>query len=307
MKPNFFQRHWKKGLVTIIVVIVFFMSLGIYLGNQDDTVYQEPSRSRTSAPQFDDYMNAPSESSYPSPSAISTGKAALRESASTGNTARKVSKTVDADIEVQKGTLAEKIAALQTFITSKQGYVISSRESKETVDKDEYSTTDIAFKVPFAELEKTLAYVRTVGDVQSLNSYTTDLTNQYQDTQAYIDSYQKEKEQIEKLLAKADKIADIITIEQKLSEIQRNIDQNKKDLINLGRQTDYITVNLHVSEKQNIQEVRRYLTPFTELATLFTKSFNAAIEFLMVVIGFAIPIGIIWLLWRGARRLFGRR
>ena len=311
--PGFFRQHWKKLLVGLVIFIVLSMSWSVYTEMDFET--QEDSYDGGNNWGFGGGAVRESKVGMPAPSMGSSAmmgesydyaESYTEEAPVAPLEQRRISKNAGAQIEVSKGSIYGKFDSLQGFVSQNEGYLISSNEYKEVIQDKEYITIDIQFKVPFANFDQTLAFLRTLGEVKSLNSYASDVTNEYKDEKAYLESYKIEKERIQKLLEKAITVEDILKIESKLNELQRTIDQYQQQIINIERQTDYSTISVSLREKRDIEEASRFFTPFQDLIELFAVSFNGAIEFLIVVLGFVIPIGVLILLWKGIKRIARR-
>lgn len=206
---------------------------------------------------------------------------------------RKIRRTAYATIQISKDNVYPALTSLQSFITQQNGFVLSSNEYKQRINGEDYLTIDTGFRIPVEKYEESISFLRTLGTVQSLSSNAQDITQQYQDIEAYIKSYEKEKERIEILLQRANNISDIIVIEEKLTQIQRAIDNYKRQLINMDRETDYSFVQVSLQEERDISEVKRYISPFSDFLRLFSQSFDAFLKFFVIILGFVLPIGVI--------------
>lgn len=75
-----------------------------------------------------------------------------------------------------------------------------------------------------------------------------DVTLTYVDLQSHRDALQTEQERLLQLLEQAESIEDIITIEQRLSDVRYQLESMESQLRSYDNQVDYSTVYLYIDE-----------------------------------------------------------
>jgi hypothetical protein len=116
-----------------------------------------------------------------------------------------------------------------------------------------YSSTrgrraEFVLRVPsdkFAQLTESLS---TLGNVTYCRTYTENVTPQYIDVEARLESYRIQEERLLAMLEKAERLEDMLTIEAHLADVRYNIETYTSQLKYLDRQVAYSTVTLSVEE-----------------------------------------------------------
>ncbi len=215
-------------------------------------------------------------------------------SSSNSEDLRKIKKTVNSVIIIPKSEIHAKFDELNNFISTNNGYITSLKENKQTIQEKEYVDMDFSFRIPVDKFDFTVSFLRSIGKVNSLNIVSQDLTESYTDTESWVESTAKEKARIEQLLSKAETLEEILIIEDKLSALQRSIDNYQKRLLNIDRETDYSLFSVSLREEREIGDVivdvKKEVTPFGEFLKVLAKSFSFLLLFVAVLIGFLVPL-----------------
>ena len=74
------------------------------------------------------------------------------------------------------------------------------------------------------------------------------VTSQYADISARLETYEVQEKRLLELLAKASNMGDLLTIEDKLSEVRYNIESLQRSLNNIDAKVDYSKVTLNINE-----------------------------------------------------------
>ncbi len=215
----------------------------------------------------------------------------------------KLRKTSNIRLETERDQYYETKEKIKAFAQSFDGYYTNENEYAHSYKDIEYRTYSITLKVPVDKFEAAVEAVKSSAELENYNVNVYDMTIQYQDLEAYLNSYKKEKKRIESLLDKAEHISDIIEIEEQLSRIQRQIDSYQRQLTNIDRQTDYSVISVSLSEKRDIAYKIVTMTPLKQLVSNIVGSFDKLLVFISYAVGWIVPIGLIWLLWKGYNRV----
>jgi hypothetical protein len=191
------------------------------------------------------------------------------------NEEQRIRKTAYVNSEVEKQYYEGAKDGVNNVIDSNKGFYVSKNEYKNNYNGVDYKTFSVSFKVPKDNFESALNQVKKLGEVKSLSVDAQDLTTEYVDAKAYLDSYTKEKVRIESLLEKADTIEDIMRIEEKLTNLQMTIDQYQRQVSNIERQTDYSVISLTLEEKKPAVEEFYQVTSFREHIRNFVRGFDS--------------------------------
>jgi len=106
----------------------------------------------------------------------------------------------------------------------------------------------VVVRVPAKSLKATLDYFRSLSiKVSSENLFGTDVTDQYVDIQARLDTLNKTKAKFEEILVKADKVTDILEVQRQIIYIQDQIDSLKGQQQYLEKTAELAKITLYLS------------------------------------------------------------
>ena len=176
--------------------------------------------------------------------------ASATESGSTGAVAtdRKLIKTVDMHVETQG--FDELMATIEEQVTALGGYI----ESMNTYNGSSYSgyrsvrDADMTLRIPKQNLDAFLNTVSDISNVVRRSDNVEDVTLAYVDLESHRDALRTEQTRLLELLEKAETIEDIITIEERLSNVRYQLESMESQLRTYDNQVDYSTVYLNVEE-----------------------------------------------------------
>ncbi|MCM1387636.1 MAG: DUF4349 domain-containing protein [Bacillus sp. (in: Bacteria)] len=198
---------------------------------------------------------------------------------------RKLIKTVDLSVETEEydallANLEQRIAGLGGYIEYQNQYNGSYYSG--------YQDTRNAYmqiRIPAGHMDEFILNVGEWTNIRDKEERVEDVTLRYVDLESHKKALTTEQDRLLELLEKAESVEDIITIEQRLSDVRYELESMESQLRTLNNQIDYSTINL------NIQEVRR-LTP-TEEKTVWDKMRNGFVQ-TIYNIGDDIESGFIW-------------
>ncbi|MCH5253656.1 MAG: DUF4349 domain-containing protein [Lachnospiraceae bacterium] len=211
---------------------------------------------------------------------------------------RKLIKTVELSAETESyevliGNLERQVAELGGYIEYQYQYNGSLYSPY-----DENRSANMTIRIPAERLDEFVVKVGEQTNITNKQERIEDVTLQYVDLESRKKALSTEQDRLLELLEKAETVEDIITIEQRLSEVRYQLENMESQLRTLDNQINYSTVNLY------IQEVKR-LTP-TEEKSIWDKMRNGFIESVYNIgdgfkngfVGFVIniPYLLIWLI-----------
>lgn len=134
--------------------------------------------------------------------------------------------------------VSQALEAIKTKATSLGGYMVDSNLS----NPQEATTGQITVRIPQIKLDESLNYFRSLGiKVVSENLQGEDVTDQYVDIDARLEPLLNNKTRFEELMKKAEKIDDILRIQNEIISLQNQID-------NLKGQQNYLTKTAQMSK-----------------------------------------------------------
>lgn len=253
------------------------------------------------------YSNAESEAVAASPSA-----GQMKESdAASQQSNRKLIRTVNMSVETKEydavmSTLEQRVTELGGYIENMDNYNGSvyngSRSSRRA---------SMTARIPADQLNGFLSEVSEISNVTRRTENVQDVTLDYVDLASHKKTLQAEHDRLLELMERAEYIDDIITIEQRLSNVQYQIESMEAQLRTYDNKVDYSTVYLDVSEVQELTPIEEHEeTLWERISDGFMKDLkkigNGALEIVvwllvhiptLVMWALFITLFIVWIRW----------
>ena len=235
---------------------------------------------------------------------VSTATTAAKENGEsanlTGNAAgRKIIK--NGDLSIQTREFDEFLTNLNRSILSVGGYVEASSINGNSYNKNRMRSADVTARIPADQLDAFCDQVSELGNVTYKNLYTRDVTLTYVDLESHVKALRTEQQTLMDLLAKAEKVEDIILIQNRLSDVLYEIESYESTLRTFDDQIAYSSVHLSIQEVQRETAVEKE-TAGQEIARRFRENLEDVKEgFARFGINFVsdLPIIIVWVVFLG--------
>ena len=180
-------------------------------------------------------------------------------------------------------------AALLAAVEDCGGYLESTDQSGSAKEGSRWVYYTV--RVPAGKYTAFLEQAGQAGSVLNLNESAQDITMEYVDVQARLESLQNKKTRLEALADKAETTADLLEIENQLTEVQYQLESYTRQMKVMDNQVDYCTVDISLREVAT-------LTPtgvsFGErIADAFTggwTGFAAFVQDAVVAIVYSLPL-----------------
>ena len=180
-------------------------------------------------------------------------------------------------------------AALLAAVEDCGGYLESTDQSGSAKEGSRWVYYTV--RVPAGQYTAFLEQAGQAGSVLNLNESAQDITMEYVDVQARLESLQNKKTRLEALADKAETTADLLEIENQLTEVQYQLESYTRQMKVMDNQVDYCTVDISLREVAT-------LTPtgvsFGErIADAFTggwTAFAAFVQDAVVAIVYSLPL-----------------
>lgn len=189
-------------------------------------------------------------------------------------TERKLIKTVDMNVETRE--YDKLLASVESKVTELGGYIESLDAYNGSTYYNYRSTrnANLTIRIPKDRLDEFLNAVSDLGNVTSRSENVQDVTLTYVDLQSHRDALQTEQERLLQLLEQAESIEDIITIEQRLSDVRYQLESMESQLRSYDNQVDYSTVSLYIDEVEVYTPVEEETT-WERISTGFLDSLKS--------------------------------
>lgn len=209
---------------------------------------------------------------------------------------RKLIKTVDMTVETKEYDVL--MTELKNRVSQLGGYI----EHMDTYNGSSYShyrssrSASMTIRIPKDKLNEFVETVSGISNVVRRSDNVEDVTLSYVDMESRRNTLQTEQERLLALLAKAESIEDIITIEDRLSTVRYQLESMESQLRTIDNQVDYSTIYLSIDEVQELTPVE-VQTPIERIGEGFVESLHdigdGAVEFAIWFI-VNIPYFLIW-------------
>lgn len=185
---------------------------------------------------------------------------------------RKLIRTVRMQAETED--LTGVMTQLEQTLTQFGGYL----QQKEIYQGSTYRGTQkrsayLVIRIPAKDLDAFLVQLSGTAHVVSTNESVDDVTLQYIDVDSQLKALRTEEERLLALMEKAESLADLLAIEQRLTQVQQQIQSVTSQLKALDSQIEYATIYLNLDEVVEYTPVEEE-TVWQKIGTGFVDSLS---------------------------------
>ena len=160
-----------------------------------------------------------------------------------------------ASATVETTAFDDTLTKLEALIAQYNGFVESSSVSGNNYYYSSHGyassrNAEYRIRIPSRDFATVMNSLPTLGNVPYSNTYTENITSQYYDVQARLNAYRTQEQSLLDMMAKADKVSDLLEIQEQLSDVRYHIESLQSKLTNWDRQVSYSTISLSVQEVQ---------------------------------------------------------
>lgn len=184
-------------------------------------------------------------------------------------------------ISLESKKFDDDVAAVKELVASNGGYF----ENSSMYGNLEYGNRSANFTARIPS-DKYQAFMNSVGDVGSLtskNESINDITSSYVDVQARLKSLNTKLERLQELETNAENVTELLEIEDRINDVQYEIESYTAQMKVYDDQVDYSTVNIDISEVATYTEVKAD-SAWNRFVEAFGESFVGFITFLQNVV-----------------------
>ena len=253
---------------------------------------------------------------------LASEESAIETGASSGGAEINPDKIIySAEATVETTDFDKALGELDALIKQYGGWVESSSVSGANYyskSKGQPSTRSAYYgvRIPSANFSALMGSLATIGNVPYTHTYTENVTAQYYDTEARLTAYRTQEARLLEMMEKAETVEDIITIEDRLTELRYKIESLQSSLNNWDRRVNYSTVNVSLEEVRSYTpEAGTQISYGRELWLALTNAlkgvgqfFKDALVFLVSALPTLIILAVLVLvLWKPVKKLIARR
>jgi hypothetical protein len=218
----------------------------------------------------------------------------------------RVVKTGELDLQVGKGQVTVTLNRLADLASAERGYIADSR----TQEAGSAPSGQVTMRVPVQRFEDAVHQARTIAGTKVLGLQTSgeDVTSKYVDLQARIRALQATRSTFLTILSRATTIGETLAVQQRVTDVQTQIEQLQGQLRVLGGASSMSTLTVTVDQKQNAVAAKKSHADngFVKAVKLSVSRFVRGIEAIVGIIGpIVLALLVVVLGWLAAR--FGYR
>ena len=194
----------------------------------------------------------------------------------------RIEKTGDMDLQVGKGQVSSTLDAIAGVATFYRG-IVSDSQTNEGTDP----SGQVTLRIPVDSFDNAISRIRHLSGVKvnSVQTSAKDVTSQYVDLQARIHSLQATRSTYLRILEKASTIGEILSVQQRVNDVQTQIEQLQGQLNVLADQTSLGTLTVSVDQKHAPAPVVHHKSGFAKAVDRSVSRFVHGIEAIIGVIG----------------------
>ncbi|TXS07198.1 DUF4349 domain-containing protein [Streptomyces sp. col6] len=218
-----------------------------------------------------------------------------------------VIRTASLSVEVKDASKA----AAHARATAQDAGGLVEKETTERVDGTR-DTSHLVLRVPQDAYDEVLRDLSGAGKLVSRTSAAKDVTDQVVDTDSRIATQRASVARVRKLMERAEKLADVVTLEGELSSRQANLESLLAEQASLKDRTTLATITLDLVEPETAAAAADDDDPgFTDALAGGWHAFVTMLRWLAMAVGAAAPFlavaAVLALLWRLLRRRRGAK
>ena len=235
--------------------------------------------------------------SAPSPRSAATsgdnaGNAVTINYAATARTM--IARTAQLTIIVKNFDTSQK--RLEEILQRHGGYVGEMTTSAPEGADRKLSAT---LRVPADQLDAAISEVKELGRVESESQSGEEVTSQYIDLQARLTNARNTEQRLTELLRRqTGKLDEVVTVEEKISDVREQIERMEAEQKNLSQRVDFGTLSVSFSEERKSQ--LQVMPP-----SVGTQFHNAAVEGYRSVVDGVVSLLVFFMSWGPSLLLWG--
>ena len=207
----------------------------------------------------------------------------------------------NAYLSIETKEFDQSIALLEQKVEEYGGFVESSSVEGNTYSSSSRRNASYQLRIPAGNFSAFLNDTGGIGNVYNKTVESNEITDQYFDTQARLESLRMQEERLLEILSKAEELTAVIELEQALSDVRYQIENLTTTLRKYDGLVQYSTVHINLAEVYEITPVVEMPTALGErISQQFaasTERVRHSLENLLVAVIGGLPLILWFLLW----------
>ncbi len=119
--------------------------------------------------------------------------------------------------------------------------------------EDDIVVGDLTVRVPQDVFEDTMSFLEDLGEVDSRDTSSEDVTMEYVDLEARLNNLERQEERYLEILDEAEDIDDVLSVEEELTRVREEIETLTARLESLQNQISYSTIDIQITEEEAVE------------------------------------------------------
>ena len=184
---------------------------------------------------------------------------------------------------------------LQEILKRHRGYVGEMTTSAPEGADRKLSAT---LRVPADQMDAALGEVKQLGRVESESQSGEEVTSQYIDLQARLTNARNTEQRLTELLRRqTGKLDEVVTVEEKISDVREQIERMEAEKKTLGQRVDFATLSVSLREERKTQLQVMPPSVGTRFHNAAVEGYRSVVDGLVSLILFLMSWGPSLLLW----------
>ncbi len=150
----------------------------------------------------------------------------------------------------------EAYAKIIQMIEGKDGYIQHSQTYFRYLDRENPENSlrysNMTLRVPSSQFTEIFNQIKAMGKVTNENIGGEDITESYRNIERELENLEIQEARFQDILKQADKVEDILRIENELARVRNQINHLKASLINYDKLVDMSTLSLELEEVKDL-------------------------------------------------------
>lgn len=240
-------------------------------------------------------------------SAMTRSAASSGSSALTAESSRKLVRTVS--LTLKTTVFDQSMESVQALLEDMGGYVEELYQYGDT-QSGRTRSASLTLRVPTERVDEMLDSVSNAGRITERSDSVTDMTLQYSDNAARLNTLREKMQRLNQLLAQAQDVSDLIELETAIEETQYQLDSYETAQRTIDSQADMTRVTLWLEEETPAQSAaaeeiglgRRMLSAFRASLNWLGQFGRGLLVFAAMALPAAAAVAVILLIVRLIRR-----
>jgi hypothetical protein len=227
--------------------------------------------------------------------------------ASSAVQATKIVKTGELTVRVDKTQVQSVVGQLSTLATAQGGYVASSSTNTGGGEP----SGEVVLRIPVAHFTDAINAAEKLGHVLSLTTSADDVTGHYVDLSARLHALDQTRATYLSILGHATTIGATLAVQDRIQNVQEQIDEITGQLKVLGNQTSYSTLTVDVTPEALVVAAPQHRHGLSKAWHTSWSRFGRGVDSIVGAIGpivlalliLAVAAGVLTISYRGMRKV----